>query len=205
MVDAASSGTNRREQILQALAAMLETNPGSRITTAALAAHVGVSEAALYRHFPSKAKMIEGLITFAETTVFDRIGQIVDEHGDAEPRCGAMLTLLLAFCERNPGFARLFAGDALQGETDRLRIRMRQFYDRIETQLRQVIREAYAVRPTATTVRSGRREPAAGQCRRSHQPVRPQRVQGSTDPGLGNPVANPGPGGVLTVPAHGLA
>ena len=128
---------------------MLETNPGSRITTAALAAHVGVSEAALYRHFPSKAKMIEGLIAFAETTVFDRIGQIVEEHADAEPRCGAMLTLLLAFCERNPGFARLFAGDALQGETDRLRTRMRQFYDRIETQLRQVIREAYAVRPTA--------------------------------------------------------
>ena len=139
---------NRREQILQAFAAMLETHPGSRITTAALAAHVGVSEAALYRHFPSKAKMIDGLIAFAETTVFDRIGQIVDEHRDPEPRCEAVLTLLLAFCERNPGFARLFAGDALQGETDRLRQRMRQFYDRIETQLRQTIREAYATRPT---------------------------------------------------------
>ncbi|MDE0661015.1 MAG: nucleoid occlusion factor SlmA [Gammaproteobacteria bacterium] len=140
---------NRREQILQAFAAMLETHPGSRITTAALAAHVGVSEAALYRHFPSKAKMIDGLITFAEATVFDRVGQIVDEHRDPEPRCEAVVTLLLAFCERNPGFARLFAGDALQGETDRLRERMRQFYDRIETQLRQVIREAYATRPTA--------------------------------------------------------
>ncbi|MYA15696.1 MAG: nucleoid occlusion factor SlmA, partial [Gammaproteobacteria bacterium] len=140
--------SNRREQILQAFAAMLETHPGSRITTAALAKHIGVSEAALYRHFPSKAKMIDGLIAFAETTVFERVGQIVDEHGDPEPRCAAVLTLLLAFCERNPGFARLFAGEALQGETERLRQRMRQFYDRIETQLRQIIREAYATRPT---------------------------------------------------------
>ena len=93
---------NRREQILQAFAAMLETHPGSRITTAALAAHVGVSEAALYRHFPSKAKMIDGLIAFAEATVFERVGQIVAEPDDPEPRCGAVLTLLLAFCERNP-------------------------------------------------------------------------------------------------------
>ena len=141
--------TDRREQILQAFAAMLETHPGSRITTAALARHVGVSEAALYRHFPSKAKMIDCLIAFAEAAIFDRIGQIIVEHRDPEPRCGAVLTLLLAFCERNPGFARLFAGDALQGETDRLRQRMRQFYDRIETQLRQIIREAYATRPTS--------------------------------------------------------
>ena len=127
---------------------MLETHPGSRITTAALAKHIGVSEAALYRHFPSKAKMIDGLIAFAEATVFERVGQIVDEHGDPEPRCAAVLMLLLAFCERNPGFARLFAGEALQGETERLRQRMRQFYDRIETQLRQIIREAYAIRAT---------------------------------------------------------
>lgn len=144
-----SSRSNRREQILQAFAAMLETHPGSRITTAALAAHVGVSEAALYRHFPSKAKMIDGLIGFAEATVFDRIGQIVADQGDAEPRCRAVLNLLLGFCERNPGLARLFAGDALQGETDRLRQRMRQFFDRIETQLRLIIRESYAIRPTA--------------------------------------------------------
>ncbi|MCY3839959.1 MAG: nucleoid occlusion factor SlmA [Gammaproteobacteria bacterium] len=145
----ASARPNRRDQILQAFAAMLETHPGSRITTAALAQHVGVSEAALYRHFPSKAKMIDGLIAFAEAAIFDRIGQIVDEHRDPEPRCAAVLALLLAFCERNPGLARLFAGDALQGETDRLRQRMRQLYDRIETQLRQIIREAYITRPTA--------------------------------------------------------
>ena len=146
---AGRSRPSRREQILQAFAAMLENHPGSRITTAALARQVGVSEAALYRHFPSKAKMIDGLIAFAETTVFDRIAKIVDEDRDPQDRCAAVLTLLLAFCERNPGFARLFAGDALQGETDRLRQRMRQFYDRIETQLRQIIREAYAIRTIA--------------------------------------------------------
>lgn len=143
------SRIDRREQILQAFATMLETRPGLRITTAALAAHVGVSEAALYRHFPSKAKMIDGLIAFAEATVFDRVGQIITEQDDPESRCQAVLTLLLAFCARNPGFARLFDGDALLGETERLRRRMRQFYDRIETQLRQIIREAYATRRTA--------------------------------------------------------
>ncbi len=148
----AKTRTNRREQILQAFAAMLETYPGSRITTSALAAHVGVSEAALYRHFPSKAKMLEGLIAYAETTVFTRVGQIAENEPDAEPRCRAVLALLLTFCERNPGFGRLFAGDALQGETDRLHQRMRQFYDRLETQLRQFVREAYAIRTTAPTL-----------------------------------------------------
>ena len=152
----ASSRTNRREQILQAFAAMLESHPGSRITTAALARHVGVSEAALYRHFPSKAKMIEGLIAVAEDAIFDRIGQITERYRDPEPRCAAVLGLLLTFCERNPGFARLFAGDALQGETDRLRQRMRQFYDRIETQLRQFTREGYATRPTAPPLSAAR-------------------------------------------------
>ena len=136
----------RREDILQAFAAMLETHPGSRITTAALASRVGVSEAALYRHFPSKAKMIDGLIEFAEDTVFTRVAQI-QENDDAtgEERCGKILALLLGFCERNPGFARLFAGDALQGETERLRQRIRQFFDRIETELRQIMREVHAV------------------------------------------------------------
>ena len=136
----------RREDILQAFAAMLETHPGSRITTAALASRVGVSEAALYRHFPSKAKMIDALIEFAEDTVFTRVAQI-QENDDAtgEARCGNILALLLGFCEKNPGFARLFAGDALQGETERLRQRIRQFFDRIETELRQIMREVYAV------------------------------------------------------------
>ena len=120
---------------------MLETHPGGRVTTAVLAAHVGVSEAALYRHFPSKARMIDGLIEFAETTLFSRIAQIATTEGNAQARCGAVLLVLLTFCERNPGIARLFAGDAMQGETNRLRARMRQLYDRIETQLRQFVRD----------------------------------------------------------------
>ena len=139
---------NRRQEILQAFAAMLETNPGTRITTAALARHVGVSEAALYRHFPSKAKMIDGLIEFAEETVFSRIANILEERDTVAERCGDILLLLLSFCETNAGFARLFAGDGLQGETGRLRQRTRQFYDRIELQLRQVIREHAMARTT---------------------------------------------------------
>ena len=131
---------NRRDDILRAFAAMLQTSPGTRITTAALATHVGVSEAALYRHFPSKAKMIDALIEFAEDTVFSRISQILESGTAADQQCGDILLLLLTFCEKNPGFARLFAGDALQGETQRLRQRTRQFYDRIETQLRQIVR-----------------------------------------------------------------
>ena len=136
--------TNRRQEILEAFAMMLEESPGSRITTAALARHVGVSEAALYRHFPSKAKMIEGLIEFMEASVFTRITRILEEEPSAEGRCRNLIWLLLSFAERNPGFARLLAGDALQGETERLRARMRQFFDRLETQLRQILREGVA-------------------------------------------------------------
>lgn len=139
---------NRREEILQAYAAMLETNPGTRITTAALAKHIGVSEAALYRHFPSKAKMVDALIEFAEDTVFSRVASILSSQPSAAAQCGDILLVLLLFCERNPGFARLFAGDALLGETERLRQRMRQFYDRIETQLRQIVREHATQRTT---------------------------------------------------------
>jgi TetR/AcrR family transcriptional regulator len=135
---------DRRQQILEAFALMLEAAPGSRITTAALARQVGVSEAALYRHFPSKARMIEGLIEFIETSIFSRISRILDEASTSHDRCRDLLWLLLSFVERNPGVARLLAGDALQGETDRLRARIRQFYDRVETQLRQIIREGAA-------------------------------------------------------------
>lgn len=132
---------NRRQQILEALAQMLQERPGDRITTANLAAQVGVSEAALYRHFPSKAKMLEGLIVFAEDTLFSRITLILNEQSQAPARCRNMLYLLLSFVERNPGFARLFVGDALQGETERLRNRMHQLLNRLETQLRQILRE----------------------------------------------------------------
>src|SRR5690606_11423761 len=134
--------SSRRQQILEALAFMLSDCPGSRITTAALAREVGVSEAALYRHFPSKTKMFEGLIEFIEETVFSRISLIVSEEATAMKRCERMLLLLLAFAERNPGISRILTGDALAGETDRLRLRIVQFFDRLDTQLKQILREA---------------------------------------------------------------
>ena len=133
---------SRREQILQSLAHMLEINPGARITTAALAKEVGVSEAALYRHFPSKAKMFEGLIQFIEETLFSRVKMIVQSDGNSLKQCEQILTLLLAFVERNPGMARLMTGEALSGETDRLRQQVSQVFDRLETQLKQILREA---------------------------------------------------------------
>ena len=136
---------DRKRQILEAFVIMLESNPGGRITTAALAKEVGVSEAALYRHFPSKAKMIDGLLEFAEHSVFTRISAVLEGEQNVEQRCYQILYLLLSFVEKNPGFARLLAGDALQGETERLRARVKQFFDRIETQLRQIIREHQAV------------------------------------------------------------
>ncbi|WP_111412852.1 nucleoid occlusion factor SlmA [Billgrantia lactosivorans] len=138
----ATQTSSRREQILQALALMLEEDSGKRITIAALARQVGVSEAALYRHFPSKARMFEGLISFIEETLFERISRILDEVHEAVPRCGQILTLLLAFAEKNPGLSRLLEGDVLTGETARLRLRIHQLFERLETQLKQVLREA---------------------------------------------------------------
>ena len=132
---------NRRAQILQALASMLQTNPGQRITTAKLAAHVGVSEAALYRHFPSKARMFEGLIEFIEETLFSRINKINNEEKDSTTRCQLILRLILGFAEKNPGITRILNGDALMGEQDRLRDRIAQLFERLETQLKQVLRE----------------------------------------------------------------
>lgn len=133
---------SRREQILQSLAHMLEINPGARITTANLAKEVGVSEAALYRHFPSKAKMFEGLIEFIEETIFSRIKLITADHADALNRCEKSMFLILSFAERNPGMCRIMMGDALAGETDRLRQRIQQLFERLETQLKQILREA---------------------------------------------------------------
>lgn len=132
----------RRQQILECLAQMLEESPGARITTAALAAKVGVSEAALYRHFPSKTKMFEGLIEFIEDTIFSRINLINADAPTVQARCEQILLLLLTFSERNPGITRIMTGDALAGETDRLRQRVMQFFDRLETQLKQILREA---------------------------------------------------------------
>jgi TetR/AcrR family transcriptional regulator len=133
--------TNRRAQILQALASMLQSSPGQRITTAKLAAHVGVSEAALYRHFPSKARMFEGLIDFIEETLFSRINKIINEEKDTATRCQLILHLILGFAEKNPGITRILNGDALMGEQDRLRNRIAQLFERMETQLKQVLRE----------------------------------------------------------------
>ena len=134
--------SDRKDQILQTLAQMLEASPGSKITTAKLAANLGVSEAALYRHFPSKTRMFESLIDFVEATLFSRITQILNEESNQLERCKKILTLFLVFCERNPGITRILSGDALTGEHERLRGRVAQVYDRIETQLRQCLRMA---------------------------------------------------------------
>lgn len=133
---------NRRQQILEVLASELETKPGSRITTAALAAAVGVSEAALYRHFPSKARMFEGLIEFAEEVIFSLFNQIMSEQRDARTRCFHLSFALLRFAERNPGISRILMGDILVGEHQRLRARVVKFYARVETQFKQALREA---------------------------------------------------------------
>jgi TetR/AcrR family transcriptional regulator len=132
---------SRKDQILQSLATILEQSPGQRVTTAGLAKHVGVSEAALYRHFPSKGKMFEALIEFIENTIFSRITQIMSEEMQADKRCEMILGLILTFSERNPGITRILTGDPLAGETERLRQRVTQLFDRIEAQLRQIIRE----------------------------------------------------------------
>jgi TetR/AcrR family transcriptional regulator len=132
----------RRQLILEALAGELENSPGNRITTAALARAAGVSEAALYRHFASKARMFEGLIDFAEENIFSRINRIMDEEAGAVRRCERVLYLLLGFAARNPGITRVLMGDALIGETERLHARVQQFFARIETQLRQILRES---------------------------------------------------------------
>jgi TetR/AcrR family transcriptional regulator len=132
----------RRQQILEVLAQQLELNPGSRITTAALAKAVGVSEAALYRHFASKAKMFESLIDFAEESVFSLTNKIMEQEKDVILRCERLIQLVLGFSERNPGITRVLLGDALVGENERLRVRVGKFFERIETQIKQILREA---------------------------------------------------------------
>jgi TetR/AcrR family transcriptional regulator len=137
-----SNRHNRKQQILEVLALQLEENPGTRITTAGLAKAVGVSEAALYRHFASKAKMFEALIDFSEDAVFGLISSILAQEKDAIDRCEKIVQLLLGFSERNPGITRVLVGDALVGENERLRGRVLQFFERLETQFKQILREA---------------------------------------------------------------
>ena len=130
----------RRVQILQTLAAMLEQPGADRITTAALAARLQVSEAALYRHFASKAQMFEGLIEFIESSIFTLVNQIGERESDALTQVRKVITVLLQFGEKNPGMTRVMVGDALVFENERLLARMNQFFERFESQLRQSLR-----------------------------------------------------------------
>ncbi|MBQ5938832.1 MULTISPECIES: nucleoid occlusion factor SlmA [unclassified Massilia] len=132
----------RKLQILQALASMLEQPKGEKITTAALAARLSVSEAALYRHFASKAQMYEGLIEFIESTVFGLINQISEREEGGVEQAHAILQMLLGFAASNPGMTRVLIGDALVGEDERLQARMNQFYDKIELAFKQALRVA---------------------------------------------------------------
>jgi len=143
----------RRVQILQTLAAMLEAPGTDRITTAALAARLQVSEAALYRHFASKAQMFEGLIEFIESSVFTLVNQITERETAGAVQARRIVVMVLQFGEKNPGMVRVMVGDALVFEHERLTERMNQFFDRVEGQLRQCLRaagdDAGAVTPTA--------------------------------------------------------
>ena len=132
----------RRLAILKALAQMLEAPKWEKITTAALADNLGVSEAALYRHFASKAQMYEGLIEFIESSVFTLANRITQDEADGRRQAEKLTEMLLAFAEKNPGMVRVMTGDALVGEHERLQVRMNQFFDRFEATLKQSLRQA---------------------------------------------------------------
>jgi len=140
----------RRVQILQTLAAMLEQPGAERITTAALAARLAVSEAALYRHFASKAQMFEGLIEFIESSVFALVNQVIERDASGAVQARAITAVVLQFGEKNPGMVRVMVGDALVFEHERLISRMNQFFDRVESQLRQSLRLAAEAAGSAT-------------------------------------------------------
>jgi TetR/AcrR family transcriptional regulator len=140
----------RRVQILQTLAAMLEQPGAERVTTAALAGKLQVSEAALYRHFASKAQMFEGLIEFIESSVFTLVNQLVERESVPSLQAQKIASVLLQFGEKNPGMTRVMVGDALVFEHERLIARMNQFFDRVESQLRQSLRGAAEAAGSAT-------------------------------------------------------
>lgn len=140
----------RRVQILQALATMLEQPGAERITTSALAAKLEVSEAALYRHFASKAQMFEGLIEFIEQSVFTLVNQIGERETDPALRTRKLVLMVLQFGEKNPGMTRVMVGDALVFENDRLQERMNQFFDKLESSLKQSLRDAATASGAAT-------------------------------------------------------
>src|SRR5512140_3116957 len=139
---AAKQPGERKLQILQTIAAMLEQPKGEKITTALLAAKLDLSEAALYRHFASKAQMFEGLIEFIEQTVFGLVNKITAEESSGMKQVEGILALLLGFAQKNRGMTRVLIGDALVNEDERLRQRINQFLDRIETTLKQALRIA---------------------------------------------------------------
>ncbi|MFT4990944.1 MAG: TetR/AcrR family transcriptional regulator [Polaromonas sp.] len=141
----------RRVQILQTLAGMLEQPGAERITTSALAAKLEVSEAALYRHFASKAQMFEGLIDFIEQSVFTLVNQIVERETVHAVRVHKLVAMVLQFAEKNPGMTRVMAGDALVFENERLQERMNQFFDKLESSIKQSLREEAAVLDRAAT------------------------------------------------------
>lgn len=151
-----SQKVSRRQQILEALAGMLADSPGSKITTAGLAQRVGVSEAALYRHFPSKAKMFDGLLDFVDEAVFGYINShILREDIPAVAKLERTIGMLLTFAEKNRGIACILNGYALAGECERLRSRVSRFYEKLELQVKQILREAElkeSVRPYMTEI-----------------------------------------------------
>ena len=132
----------RKQQILETLAKMLEAPKREKITTASLAAKLEVSEAALYRHFANKAQMFEGLILFIEETIFGLINKISTEENDGLRQVQRIITMLLVFAEKNPGMTRVLIGDALVNEDEKLQLRINQLYDRIEVTLKQSLRIA---------------------------------------------------------------
>ncbi len=153
----------RKLQILQTLATMLEQPKGEKITTAALAARLDVSEAALYRHFASKAQMFEGLIDFIESTVFGLVNQITEQQENGLSQAQASAGMLLNFAERNPGMTRVMIGDALINEDERLQLRMNQFIERVELALKQALR-------IAVLARAGRRRRSRAARQHDRQP-----------------------------------
>ena len=152
----------RKLQILQTLAGMLEVPRAEKITTAALAARLDVSEAALYRHFASKAQMFEGLIEFIESTLFGLINKITTEQTDGLVQAAQIVAMLLNFSEKNPGMTRVLIGDALVNEDERLQVRINQLHDRIEASLKQSLRLAEASAANADRAKATNAGDASG-------------------------------------------
>ena len=141
---ASDRATNRKQQILETLAQLLESPHREKITTASLAAKLEVSEAALYRHFANKAQMFEGLIEFIETSIFGVINKIMSDEKDGTKQVQLIITMLLKFAEKNPGMTRVLIGDALVNEEQHLQTRINMLYDRVEASLKQSLKISVA-------------------------------------------------------------